>query len=71
MDKWAEITKEAFRALVSSVSKTINVENFESANIYHYLEKGIRLKQVDIFSLEISKYYIEDINPYTETFEFF
>ena len=62
MDNYVEITLEAFKVLVNQDAKCLNVDNFEHANVMHYFEHGIKLKQVDNFLSCVSQYYIEDIN---------
>ena len=62
MNNAVEITREAFKALVTNDVKCINILNKELYSAYYYHTKGCNLMQVDNFASCTTQYYIQDIN---------
>ena len=59
---YAEITHEAFRALVPVDSPVNEVEKLEHGHKEHYFLYGVRLMAVTNYIGAGPQYYIEDIN---------
>lgn len=62
MNGYIEITREAFKALVSLNTPCDKVEQKESYCKLHYIAHGIKLMQVDNYNSFCTQYYIQDIN---------
>jgi len=58
---YAEITKEAFKRLVSSDTPTTKVEQLELCRKYHYSQYGVALLKIEQ-PTSPAQYYIRDIN---------
>ena len=58
---YAEITKEAFKAMVKSDTPTTKVEQLELCRKYHYFSHGVALMAIEQ-STNQAQYYIQDIN---------
>ena len=59
---YAEITKQAFSALLSEIARPCLVEELEQARKYYYSSCGVELLQIDNFLSQVSQYYVKDIN---------
>lgn len=60
---YVEISKEAFKRLITIDTKCNNVESKELCVKYHYASPyGVQLLQIDNFLSCSSQYYIQDIN---------
>jgi hypothetical protein len=58
----AEITREAFKALVSSDTPAHDTTQKEHAYIIEYRACGVRLFEIQNYLSVVTQYYIEDIN---------
>ena len=62
MDNAVEITREAFKALVTNDVKCYSLINNELYSAYYYFANGCYLTQVYNFTSCTTQYYIQDIN---------
>lgn len=62
MSEYIEITREAFKALVSINDKCFKIDQGQSYCKFYYKSHGVTLLQIDNYNAFCTQYYIQDIN---------